>query len=197
VHEFHISLLAYCITSNHVHLLAHADDPATISDLMQKLQGEFAEYYNLRKGRTGAFWGGRFHSTMIDSGAYLWNCMRYIDLNMVRAGAVDHPQDWRWCSYHELVGKRQRYRMLDMPKVLEMNGMDTCETLAANYRASIEDRLAGGPCRREPAWTESIAVGSQGFVEKIKGDTQHRRRLEMSEAAQNTWALREAPPSYS
>ncbi len=48
---------------------------------MQKLEGEFAEYFNFRKHRSGAFWGGRYNCAMIDSGRYLWNCMKYIDLN--------------------------------------------------------------------------------------------------------------------
>ena len=56
---FDLSLLAYCITSNHTHLLIKAKDPESISNFMQKLEGEFAEYYNFRKRRSGAFWGGR------------------------------------------------------------------------------------------------------------------------------------------
>ena len=92
VREFRVSLLAYTITSNHTHLLARAAQAETISAFMQKLEGEFAEYYNMRKRRSGAFWGGRFHSTMIDNGEYLWDCMRYIDLNMVRAGVVEHSR---------------------------------------------------------------------------------------------------------
>ena len=50
-----VSLLAYCITSNHTHLLAEAPNETTLSRMMQKLEGEFAEWYNLRKRRTGAF----------------------------------------------------------------------------------------------------------------------------------------------
>ncbi len=47
---------------------------------MQKLEGEFAEYYNIRKRRSGASWQGRYWSTMIDNCEYLWDCMKYIDL---------------------------------------------------------------------------------------------------------------------
>lgn len=66
-----VEVLTYCITSNHVHLLltSRGTDEA-ISALMQALEGEFAQFYNRRKKRTGAFWGGRFHATMIDSGEY-------------------------------------------------------------------------------------------------------------------------------
>ena len=82
--EYDLSLLAYSITSSHTHLLINSGTTEALSSMMQKLEGEFAEVYNLRKKRTGAFWNGRYHATMIDSGRYLWNCMKYIDLNMVR-----------------------------------------------------------------------------------------------------------------
>ncbi len=45
---------------------------------------------------------------MIDSGTYLWNCMKYIDLNMVRARVVEKPSDWDWCGFNEIIGKRKR-----------------------------------------------------------------------------------------
>ena len=125
---------------------------------MQKLEGEFAEFYNIRKRRSGAFWAGRYHCTMLDTGEYLWNCMRYIDLNMMRAGAVDHPRDWRWCAHGELTGLRQRYRMLDMAAVLRMHGDCATEQFVENYQATIDQALARG-LQREPMWTESIAVG--------------------------------------
>jgi putative transposase len=63
VRQFKISLLAYCITSNHVHLLCRAPEPEVISRFMQWLEGAFAEYYNIRKRRSGAFWEGRYECT--------------------------------------------------------------------------------------------------------------------------------------
>jgi putative transposase len=100
VRKHRISLLDYCVTSNHVHMAAMCKQIGDLSRFMQQLEGEFADYYNARKHRTGAFWGERFFSTMIDGGDHLWNCLRYIDLNMVRAGVVLDPMDWRWCGYH-------------------------------------------------------------------------------------------------
>ncbi|MEA1926873.1 MAG: hypothetical protein U9N73_01600, partial [Candidatus Auribacterota bacterium] len=59
----------------------------------------------------------RFHCTLIDTGRYLWNCLTYIDLNMIRAGVVSHPEEWEWCGYRELMGIRKRYRVLDIPRL--------------------------------------------------------------------------------
>jgi len=195
VKEFDVSLLAFCITSNHTHLLARAEKPEQISALMQKIEGEFAEYYNIRKRRSGAFWAGRYHCTMIDTGEYLWNCMRYIDLNMVRAGAVDHPREWRWCGFGEQAGLRQRYCMLDMPAVLAIYGECNAEQFRENYRAMIDQAIAAGP-EREPMWTESIAVGSESFVRQIEEETKSRMELDVRPTNSGAWTIREAPSPY-
>ena len=73
---YDLSVLGYTITANHTHLLIRSERAEELSRLMQKLEGEFAEYYNIRKHRSGAFWGGRYHATMVDSGEYFWNCLR-------------------------------------------------------------------------------------------------------------------------
>jgi len=163
-----MGLLTYCITSNHVHLLVSADTPETISSFMQKLEGEFAEYYNIRKRRSGAFWQGRYWCTMIDNERYLWDCMKYIDLNMVRVGAVTHPSEWDWCGYRELVAERKRYTFLDLEEVLKRYSKPNLEEFRENYRYSINQAIESKQLDREPLWTENIAIGSESFVRAIE-----------------------------
>ena len=71
VSRFKISILGYCLTSNHIHLMMYAWTAESISQFMQLVQGSFAQDYNLGKSRKGAFWEDRFHCTMIDTGRYL------------------------------------------------------------------------------------------------------------------------------
>jgi putative transposase len=106
--------------------------------MMQKLEGDFAGSFNQRKHRSGAFWEDRYHCTMVEDGEHLWNCIQYIDLNMVRAGVVPHPHDWPWCGYRELVGDRSRYRLLDIDRLLELLGVPDLETFGAEYRTHIQ-----------------------------------------------------------
>lgn len=194
--EYDLSLLAYALTSNHTHLLIHSRTTEALSGLMQQLEGEFAESYNRRKQRSGAFWNGRYHATMIDSDDHLWNCMTYIDLNMVRAGVVSHPRDWAWCGYDELAGLRQRYRLLNIDKVLELVGAGDAGDFARHYQAAIAKDLQRGRLAREPVWTESIAVGSQAFVARVAGAIHTRAKLEQFENPDGHWVLREPPASY-
>ena len=194
--EFNVSLMTYCITSNHTHLLIRADVPETISKLMQKLEGEFADFYNIRKKRSGAFWGGRFHCTMIDSEDYLWNCMKYIDLNMVRAGMVPHPSDWDWCGYRELMGIRKRYCLINMDMVLAQYQETSIDDFRSNYAFAIQDAINRQELQRDPAWTESIAVGTKSFVDEIQQATNNRTDFTIKEVSANKWTIKETTTPY-
>lgn len=101
--RYDLRILNYLATSNHIHLLAFDPSGTCIPRAMQWVAGRTADQYNLRRNRTGAFWSDRYHATAIDRQDYLWRCMRYIDLNMVRAGVVNHPQLWFPSGYAELL----------------------------------------------------------------------------------------------
>lgn len=80
---------------------------------MQLIAGRTAQEYTRRKKRKGAFWQDRYHATAIESGEHLWRCLVYVDLNMVRAGVVNHPSEWKWSGYHEIQHPKDRYRLID------------------------------------------------------------------------------------
>jgi putative transposase len=196
VRRFKIWMLNYCLTSNHTHLLLTVRCPAFISVFMRQLEGEFASVYNRRKHRRGAFWSERYHATLIEDGPHFWNCMRYIDLNMVRAGVVGHPVDWPWCGYQEITGLRQRYRILDLEELLRLGGMSDLGAFAEWYRAELGKALEAASARREPHWTESIAVGSEGFVRRIAALAKNRKKLEIKEWADAGWYVRDPAACY-
>jgi putative transposase len=192
VRKHRIALFGFCVTCNHVHLLGMCSRLGDLSRFMQQLEGEFAEYYNLRKRRSGSFWGERFHCTMIDGSDYLWNCLRYIDLNMVRAGVVHHPDEWQWCSYRELVGNRERYCLLAIDRLVEVLGLSDRGCLAVIHRRQIDEALRGGRLAREGIWTENIAVGSEAYAKEITSKIKARHRLEIGNMADGSWYVREA-----
>jgi len=175
--QFDVTLLTYCITSNHTHLLVRAGEREIVSALMQKLEGEFAEFYNLRKKRSGAFWSGRYHGSMIDDDTYLRRCMSYIDLNMFRAGVVAHPRDWAWCEYSELMGLRQRCCLVSLNHAMSEYEAESVAAFRERYEAAITDRIANRRFNREREWTESIAVGSEAFVRRVESETRKARAI--------------------
>jgi putative transposase len=169
--QFDIALLDYCITSNHVHLLLDTPEREEISFMMREVAGEFARYYNRRKLRTNAFWGDNFHTTLVEGGDYLWRCLCYIELNMVRCGTVSHPQEWQWVGWHEITGRRSRYRLLDLDQLCWRLRIHTLGDLRKNLKFALEEAIARGDLKRERFWTESIAVGSAEFVKSGASDS--------------------------
>jgi len=194
--EFRVSLLDYCLTCNHVHLLIDAEEKEQVSGFMQKVAGEFARSYNRRKHRTDAVWGDSFHATLVDTGEYLERCQRYIELNMVRCGVVSHPRDWDWVGYHEIMGRRQRYRLLDLDRLSWRLRAGNLTDLRTQLEWGLADAIAKDQRQREAWWTESVAVGSPGFVESIRPLILSRRELETIEPEAGVWALREAEVPY-
>jgi putative transposase len=91
---------AYVLMTNHVHLLVTPNTENSLSKTMQTLGRYYVQYYNYSYGRTGTLWEGRYKATLIDTEPYLLTCMRYIELNPVRApGMAHHPSQYPWSSY--------------------------------------------------------------------------------------------------
>ena len=124
-----------------MHLIVYAENTEQVGIFMQQVAGESARDYNRRKERSGAFWEGRYQGTMVDSGEYLWECLNYVELNMVRCQAVDHPQEWAWSAYEELMGVRQRNRLLDMDKLLWLLRTQSIQEFRQHLAVSWQERI--------------------------------------------------------
>jgi putative transposase len=93
-------LHAYCLMSNHVHLLLTTDGATGCALLMKSVGQLYAQYINKTYSRSGYLWQGRFKSCLVQSEDYVLACYRYIELNPVRAGLVRRPDEYPWSSYH-------------------------------------------------------------------------------------------------
>ena len=162
---------------------------------MRMAQGQFAQSYNRRQRRTGSFWEDCYHATMIEPGGHLEKCIVHLALNMVRCAAVEHPREWPWCGYQELMGLRQRFRLLDRQRLLEALGGVTMKDFRRQYEALILERIARDELQREPGRTEAIAVESEGYVREMASGIRGRQQLTI-ESAEGLWTLREAVAPY-
>ena len=98
-HKYNCDFHAYVLMTNHVHLLITPHDKQSINKVMQTLGRYYVQYFNYLYKRTGTLWEGCYKAALLDSEAYLLTCYRYIELNPVRAGMVDHPSEYPWSSY--------------------------------------------------------------------------------------------------
>lgn len=85
--------------TNHIHLLASPGLQESVPKTMQSVGRRYVQFFNFRYKRTGTLWEGRYRATAVDAENYLFECMRYIELNPVRAGMVSRPRDYIWSSY--------------------------------------------------------------------------------------------------
>lgn len=90
---------AYVLMTNHVHLLLTPECGDSVGRLFQSIGRHYVRYINETYQRQGGLWEGRYKCNVVESQSYLLTCMRYIELNPVRAGLVDHPAKYRWSSY--------------------------------------------------------------------------------------------------
>jgi putative transposase len=93
------ALHAYCLMTNHVHLLLTPPGQDSLARLMRALGQRYVQYFNRHHGRSGTLWEGRFRSCLTESPAYVLACHRYVEMNPVRAGMVSTPADYRWSSH--------------------------------------------------------------------------------------------------
>ena len=97
--KYECAVHAYCLMTNHVHLLATPANAGAVTGLMRDLGQRYVQYFNGRHARSGTLWEGRFRSCIAESARYVLACYRYIELNPVRARMVDHPSGYLWSSY--------------------------------------------------------------------------------------------------
>lgn len=200
VRRYEAPVFAYAITGNHVHLVVYVRDRDAVGRLMDLTAGATARQYNRRKQRSGAFWEGKYHATAVESGAHLWRCLRYADLNMVRVGKVAHPRKWRWCGYDELTGQRERYRILDIDGLLQHLGGVASSSFFEIYAADMEKTIIAGEAIREAMWTEGVAVGSRPFVERVVREVGRTEVIyaQLPSLGAESWCVREHPkPAYT
>jgi len=102
--EYGVALHAYVLMTNHVHLLATPGDAEGLSRMMQSLGRRYVRYVNGTYRRTGTLWEGRYRAAPIEAEAHLLACMRYIELNPVRARIVRKPENYPWSSHRANAG---------------------------------------------------------------------------------------------
>jgi len=130
---------AYVLMTNHVHLLLTPETPEGPAKLMQSVGRRYVQYFNRSYKRSGTLWEGRFKSSAVQAEAYLLTCMRYIELNPVRANMVSDPAHYRWSSYRHN-GLGQDDERITHHSLYTSLGLDASARQAA-YRALFRSQL--------------------------------------------------------
>ena len=131
----HLEIHSYALMTNHYHLLATPRTPTAIAKTMQSVGRRYVYHFNRRYERTGTLFEGRYRSTLIDTESHWFNCMRYVELNPVRAGIVSTPEAYPWSSYpsnargmpDRLIVPHALYELLgDSPSARQQSWREIC-----------------------------------------------------------------------
>jgi putative transposase len=162
-----LAIHSYVLMTNHVHLLVTPETEHGIGKTLQSLGRRYVQYFNYTYDRTGTLWEGRYKATLIDSERYLLTCMRYIELNPVRAGMVKHPADYEWSSYaanargvdNALITPHPIYRQLGHSHVARQDA----------YRQLFHAAIGGNELKAiRQATNTGWVLGNDRFREKIE-----------------------------
>jgi len=136
------------------------------------------------------------HATAVQMGKYINQCMVYIDLNMVRAGVVQHPSMWSFSGYHEIYSNRQRYRLIDKKKLLQLLEIGSLESYRKIHEERLEKVISCHDLARKGQWTESVAVGSEKFAKEVKKKLGIKVNYRTIEKVEELHTLREKRSFY-
>ncbi len=160
VMRYSAKIHAYCLMTNHYHLLLETPD-GNLPEIMRHINGAYTNYFNTKRKRAGHLFQGRYKAILIEADGYLTELSSYIHLNPVRAGVTEKPEDHTWSSYQDFIGLRPAPSWLCTGMVME-HFSDS-----QSYRQFVEGRLGNG---HESPFQGTIAatlLGSESFVQGI------------------------------
>lgn len=154
--------------TNHVHLLLEPSTQSGIGQLMKRLAGRQTCFRNRLENRRGTLWEGRYKSSIVDADAYLMACVRYIELNPVRAGMVARAKQYMWSSCRERVANTT------------IKLLDTLPYECHDYKAYMDSSIPHGELELIRSSVQSNHItGSSLFCERIEnaiGKRLHNRK---------------------
>lgn len=171
--RYGLSVHAFVLMTNHVHLLVTPSSESSVSPFMQYVGRRYVPYVNHKYGKSGSIWEGRFKASLVQAEDYLLTTMRYIELNPVRAGMVELPGHYRWSSFVHNSGI-QRIGFLKPHSLYLALGENPAERVVA-YKELFRYHLDNETMVRiTEAWLTGTPLGSAYFLEKVESVLEKR-----------------------
>lgn len=166
VERFHWICHSYCLMDNHYHLLIETPH-SNLSAGMRQLNGIYTQTFNHRHRRVGHLFQGRFKAIIVEKQTHLLELCRYIVLNPVHAGMVQHPEDHPWSSYRATIGQTKVSDFLTVEWLLENFSPQTSRAQRL-YREFVNKKETPSPWDK---LTGQIYLGSDTFIQQVKNQT--------------------------
>jgi REP-associated tyrosine transposase len=182
VERFGHRVHAFCLMTNHVHLLVQVAD-VPLSKIMQNVSFRYTRWVNWRKSRSGHLFQGRHKAFLVDADEYLLQLVRYIHLNPVRVGLAKLPGDYRWSSHRAYIGKEV------LPWLITDWTLGQFASTVGKARRGFAEFVADGmteghrPEFHGSGMADNRCIGEVSFIEQalLRADTQPARRYAIQE----------------
>ena len=162
--KFEIVVHAYCLLSNHYHLIIETPY-ANLSKCMQYINSSYTTYYNVKRNRHGHLFQGRYKGILIEVDEYLKVLSRYIHLNPIKAGMEKRLGEYKWSSYYYYIEKKKLPVFLKTQHVLDYFGGSK-----VRYRKYVEEGVLkdiANPLEKINQWN---ILGCEGFINMIQNN---------------------------
>ena len=156
--KFEVKLYAWCLMSNHVHFIVEPSTEDGLANLFRFAHMRYSQYFNRKKGASGHLFQGRFHSSPLDAD-HLYEALRYVELNPLRAGIVSRVDGYKWSSMKTHLTGKGKYPLSSVNKYLEIH--DWKEYLKEKADEEILKTLRSRAKTNRPA-------GDAKFIKKIE-----------------------------
>ena len=165
--RFGVAVHGWVFMTNHVHLPVTPSDETGLSRLMQFVGRLYVRKFNYSYARSGTLFEGRFKTCVVQEDQYLLACLRYIELNPVRAGMVSDPGDYRWSSYRAYaLGVKAK---LCSPHRLYLELEDSSRRRQQTWRALIADAVNGELLAKiRHCSNTGLVLVTEAFREQVK-----------------------------
>ena len=192
IEKYHCLVHCYVLMGNHYHLIVETPE-ANISRVMHYISGSYTTYINIKRGRSGHLFQGRYKSILVDKDSYLMELSRYIHLNPVRAKLVDKPEEYVYSSYNSYItGKPEKIVTTDL--IMGMLSRQRKEAQNA-YRRYVENGIGENLKNPLDSAYGGIILGGERFIkgvlETIKEGYTERAEISQRKALRNGIGMEE------
>ncbi|OGP54097.1 MAG: hypothetical protein A2Y65_12805 [Deltaproteobacteria bacterium RBG_13_52_11] len=175
-HRYGAILHVFCLMDNHYHLLLETPR-GNLSRILHHINGAYTTYFNIKYGRSGHLFQGRFKAILVEKDSYSEELSRYIHLNPVRAGLVKNPSEYRWSSYQYYIGGQRELEWLKTAFILGYFGGHG-RSAYRKYRQFVEEGIATK--LKDPLGDviASTFLGGEAFIRMIREEYLEERKID-------------------
>ncbi|RLA23028.1 MAG: transposase [Gammaproteobacteria bacterium] len=159
--KYNVSILAYCLMTNHVHLVLTPHSKDGLQQVLKPLHMRYSQHINKVKGWKGHLWQGRFFSSPLDE-PYTWSTIRYVERNPVQAGMTTKSEDYQWSSAAAHCGMRTSSLLAKLP--ISLNGVS--QDKWAEWLSLVENSDVTNIIQRNIE--KGLPCGSDNFIDQLE-----------------------------